>query len=94
MDKEEPEDMREELFLMPIEPEEQYISDTSTYAQTLSNTVLALVQWDTMDPEAFAFCRMMIKKLVDTQVELKDLYIGEAQEPSIAGAQEAQETQE
>lgn len=58
-------------------PDDAYYSDTSTYAQTLSNTVLALVQWDTLDPEAFAFQRMMIKKLVDTQVELKGLYIEE-----------------
>jgi hypothetical protein len=63
---------------MPVAPPEDAVySDTSTYAQTLSNTVLALIQWDTLDPEAFAFQRMMIKKLVDTQVELKGLYIEE-----------------
>jgi len=71
------EDEEHEVQVPVAPPEDAIYSDTSTYAQTLSNTVLALVQWDTLDPEAFAFQRMMIKKLVDTQVELKGLYIEE-----------------
>jgi|TARA_R100000664_G_scaffold34094_1_gene53933 hypothetical protein len=61
--------------MAPVEPEYQPIDDTSTYAQTLSNTVLALIQWPTVDPDERLFVRIQIKRLVDVQVGLGDLYI-------------------
>ena len=61
--------------MAPVEPEYQPNDDTSTYAQTLSNTVLALIQWPVMDPDERMFVRIQIKRLVDAQVGLQDLYV-------------------
>ena len=81
-EREEPDEEGIEVQMPIAPPEDAYVSDVSTYAQTLSNTVLALVQWDTaMNPEIFTFQRSVIKKLVDTQVELKDLYIDDGKTP-------------
>ena len=61
----------------PTEPSYQPIDDTSTYAQTLSNTVLALIQWQPIDADERLFTRMQIKRLVDTQIALLALYLDE-----------------
>jgi hypothetical protein len=51
--------------------------NASTYAQTLFNTVLALVQWSVVDAEERVFLRMQLKRLIDAQIALRDLYIDE-----------------
>ena len=66
-----------EIFVEIQEPAETTFSDASTYAQTLSNTVLALVQWSAVDAEERLFLRMQLKRLIDAQIALKDLYIDE-----------------
>ena len=66
-----------EIFVEIQEPAEATFNDASTYAQTLSNTVLALVQWSAVDAEERLFLRMQLKRLIDAQIALKDLYIDE-----------------
>ena len=66
-----------EIYVEIEEPAETAYSDASTYAQTLSNTVLALVQWSVVDAEERLFVRMQLKRLIDAQIALKDLYIDE-----------------
>lgn len=51
------------------------VDDTGIYAQTLSNTVLALVKWRTETPDERVFVRMQLKRLVDAQVALLVLYV-------------------
>lgn len=66
-----------EGVLEPLEAMYEVSADTSTYAQTLSNTVLALIQWQPIDAEERLFTRMQIKRLVDTQIALLALYLDE-----------------
>jgi hypothetical protein len=65
----------EELAVELIPQPEIAYSDTSTYAQTLSNSVLAICKWETIDADERLFARMMIKRLIDAQVSLKVLYV-------------------
>lgn len=69
----EDDDEQSAVDLLP-QPEIAY-SDTSTYAQTLSNSVLAICKWETLDVDERIFARMMIKRLIDAQVSLKVLYV-------------------
>lgn len=65
----------EELAVELIPQPEIAYTDTSTYAQTLSNSVLAICKWETIDIDERLFARMMIKRLIDAQVSLKVLYV-------------------
>ena len=65
----------EELAVELIPQPEIAYTDTSTYAQTLSNSVLAICKWETIDIDERIFARMMIKRLIDAQVSLKVLYV-------------------
>ena len=60
---------------MPLQADVFGTDDTAIYAQTLSNTVLALVKWRAETADERIFLRMQIKRLVDAQVALKRLYV-------------------
>ena len=60
---------------MPLQADVFGTDDTAIYAQTLSNTVLALVKWRAETTDERIFLRMQIKRLVDAQVALKRLYV-------------------
>lgn len=61
--------------VMPLQADVFGTDDTAIYAQTLSNTVLALVKWRAETADERIFLRMQIKRLVDAQVALKRLYV-------------------
>ena len=60
---------------MPLQADVFGTDDTAIYAQTLSNTVLALVKYRAETADERIFLRMQIKRLVDAQVALKRLYV-------------------
>tara|TARA_S200002703_G_scaffold157101_1_gene164164 strand:- start:5542 stop:5799 length:258 start_codon:yes stop_codon:yes gene_type:complete len=60
---------------VPLQADVFGTDDTAIYAQTLSNTVLALVKYRAETTDERIFCRMQIKRLVDAQVALKQLYV-------------------
>ena len=60
---------------MPLQADVFGTDDTAIYAQTLSNTVLALVKYRAETTDERIFLRMQIKRLVDAQVALKRLYV-------------------
>lgn len=66
-----------EVVIGPLEPQYVGSDDTGVYSQTLSNTVLALIQWNPVDAEERLFLRMQLKRLVDAQVALLALYVEE-----------------
>jgi hypothetical protein len=61
--------------VMPLQADVFGTDDTAIYAQTLSNTVLALVKYRAETADERIFLRMQIKRLVDAQVALKRLYV-------------------
>ena len=61
--------------VMPLQADVFGTDDTAIYAQTLSNTVLALVKYRAETTDERIFLRMQIKRLVDAQVALKRLYV-------------------
>lgn len=67
----------EDEEVLPPEGALYGIDDTGVYAQTLSNTILALVKWRTETDDERVFVRMQLKRLVDAQVGLKVLYVEE-----------------
>jgi|TARA_R110000822_G_scaffold105136_3_gene232554 hypothetical protein len=68
----EQEDAYEEGIAEIVMSEESF-SDTSVYAQTLSNSIRALTLMDT--PGVDVWHREQITKLIDAQIELKRWYL-------------------